>query len=220
MLPLGSVHNSALWTNICKLVASAFVIGAIGEGLSVFAITLERCVYINWPFKHSQWITETKTVKFITIILLVVIVGGLLFIFTQDRWVCFVHDFIRFCFPQPNWNTSAKLLQEKDHHFRQMNVHHCSVWELIDPAVQAGTWLPLFAIISVISISVYVRMGYLSKKVQREIETQRNSVTTTTGRVIDKAQWKTTVNLLLVIGIYVLTNTGEEKMFHQKYSTP
>ncbi len=99
--------------------------------------------------------------------------------------------------------------------------HTCSAFTILDPDLQAVIWLPLFAAITIISLCVYLRIGHVARQAQRQIRSQISTLSQSEsssaagggasagGTALEKSQRRRTISLLLVIGIYVLTNVGE-----------
>ncbi len=89
----------------------------------------------------------------------------------------------------------------------------CTIWAIMDPTVQAVTWVPLFVLIAVICVSVYVRIGLLARRARREIRSQEISVlgqqADHRSAGADRSQRRTTLSLLLVSVVFLSTNAGE-----------
>lgn len=63
--------NFKVWSVCCKVVASLFILGAFGDVLSVFAITVDRFICINFPFQYETWITPRR-------VTMVLVVGAII----------------------------------------------------------------------------------------------------------------------------------------------
>ncbi len=88
------------WVSGCQTVAVFNVIAYYGDYLSIALITLDRFLYIKYPFKYTQNMTNTKTACAITGICIVSFSLSILFIFVPDDFLrgelCFVSSFIQF----------------------------------------------------------------------------------------------------------------------------
>ncbi len=94
----------------------------------------------------------------------------------------------------------------------------------MDPTLQGAVWFPVFSIITIICVSVYVRMWVLARRARTQIQDLSVGVGGAgagagAAAMLHKAQRKTTLSLLLVSGVYLSTNVGEDSRMGVPYVT-
>ena len=84
----------------------------------------------------------------------------------------------------------------------------CSLWTLLDPFLMNLMWTPLFTILTLVILSVYIKVAHLAYESKRRIQNQQiNPEFSAVSSGINKSQSKTTKSLLLVLGIFTSTYT-------------
>ena len=84
----------------------------------------------------------------------------------------------------------------------------CSLWTLLDPFLINLMWTPLFTILTLVILSVYIKVANLAYESKRRIRNQQiNMESSAIALGINKSQNKTTKSLLLVLGIFTSTYT-------------
>ena len=61
----GNVTDNSHWENACITAAFGYSIGAIGEGLAVLLVALDRFIYVVYPLKYHFIITDERTHRLI-----------------------------------------------------------------------------------------------------------------------------------------------------------
>ncbi len=75
------------WSIVCNTVAS-FTIAAFSiECFCILGIAVERCIFINFPFKHPVWVTERRVIKASMIVTVCYLPVSFCLVFLPDRWV-------------------------------------------------------------------------------------------------------------------------------------
>ena len=84
----------------------------------------------------------------------------------------------------------------------------CSLWTLLDPFLMNLMWTPLFTFLTLVILTVYIKVANLAYQSKKRIQSQQiYPVASSVASGINKSESKTTKSLLLVLGIFISTYT-------------
>ena len=77
----GSVNDNSYWENACVSVAFGYSIGAIGEGLAVLLVALDRFIFVVYPLKYHLIITDERTQRLIVGKWIIIVISAVIVTF-------------------------------------------------------------------------------------------------------------------------------------------
>ena len=85
-----SIENYRLWEIACKLATTVQVFAIVGDFLSIFLITMDRFMYINFPLRYEIHVTKRRIFVVLCVTLILATPFAAIKVWLPDRCVCWM----------------------------------------------------------------------------------------------------------------------------------
>ena len=87
-----SIENYSLWEIVCKTATTVQVFAIVGDFLSIFLITVDRFMYINFPLRYEVHVTKKRIFVILCITFIFATPFAAIKVWLPDRCVYFLKN--------------------------------------------------------------------------------------------------------------------------------